>query len=189
MLSVMTQAMSNASFGIYFPRFIGTFFELLAAPLSFIEVTIGYVGAAATKALLIALIILATAGFFVELRIEHPVWMVIFLVLTCVTFSLFGFILGIWADNFEQLQIVPLLVVTPLVFLGGSFYSVTMLPPFWQTVTMFNPVLYLISGFRWSFYGVADVGIGLSLAMILLFLSICLGIIWWVFKTGHRIKT
>jgi len=189
MLSVMTQAMSNASFGIYFPRFIGTVYELLSAPISFVEVVIGYVGAAATKALLIGLIILATAGLFVPLQIAHPIAMIVFLVLTCVTFSLFGFILGIWADNFEQLQFVPLLIVTPLVFLGGAFYSVSMLPPAWQTVTMFNPVIYLISGFRWSFYGTADVSLTLSLAMIALFLAVCVGIVGWIFKTGYRLKT
>jgi ABC-2 type transport system permease protein len=189
MLTVLTQSTSNAAFGIYFPKFIGTIFELLSAPISFLEIVLGYVGAAATKSLTIGLIILLTATFFVDLEIVHPVWMLTFLVLTCVSFSLFGFILGIWAQNFEQLQLVPLLVITPLVFLGGSFYSISMLPPIWQKVTLFNPVVYLISGFRWSFFGEADVGVGLSVAMIALFLSICLGIIWWIFKTGYRIKT
>ncbi|MEL6677789.1 MAG: ABC transporter permease [Pseudomonadota bacterium] len=188
MLSVMTQSISNASFGIYFPRFIGTIYELLSAPVSFLEIVIGYVGAAATKSLLIGVIILATAHFFVPLEIQHPVAMLAFLVLTCVSFSLFGFIIGIWADNFEQLQLVPLLVITPLVFLGGSFYSISMLPEVWQTITLFNPVVYLIDGFRWSFFGTADVGVGYSLAAISAFLGICLGIIWWIFKTGYRIK-
>lgn len=189
MLTVLTQATSNAAFGIYFPKFIGTIYELLSAPISFLEIVMGYVGAAATKALAIGLIILLTAAFFVDLQIAHPFWMLIFLVLTCVSFSLFGFILGIWAQNFEQLQLVPLLVITPLVFLGGSFYSISMLPPLWQNVTLFNPVVYLISGFRWSFYGTADVAVGLSVTMIALFLAICLAIIWWIFKTGYRIKT
>lgn len=189
MLTVLTQATSNAAFGIYFPKFIGTIYELLSAPISFLEIVMGYVGAAATKALAIGLIILLTAAFFVDIQIAHPFWMLTFLVLTCVSFSLFGFILGIWAQNFEQLQLVPLLIITPLVFLGGSFYSISMLPPLWQNVTLFNPVVYLISGFRWSFYGTADVAIGLSVTMIALFLAICLGIIWWIFKTGYRIKT
>lgn len=189
MLSVLTQSVSNASFGIYFPRFIGTVYELLSAPISFIEIVIGYVGAAATKSLAIGLIILATAGLFMPLRIDHTVWMLGFLILTCVSFSLFGFIIGIWAKNFEQLQLVPLLVITPLVFLGGSFYSISMLPPVWQTVTLFNPVVYLVSGFRWSFFGTADVGVGLSLAMIVLFLAVCLGITWWIFRSGYRLKT
>lgn len=188
MLSVMTQAVSNASFGIYFPRFIGTVYELLSAPINFLEIVLGYVGAAATKSLAIGLIILATAGLFVPLQIAHPFAMLLFLVLTCVSFSLFGFILGIWADNFEQLQFVPLLIVTPLVFLGGAFYSVTMLPPAWQIVTLFNPVVYLISGFRWSFFGQADVSPLLSLGMIALFLALCLGVIGWIFKTGYRLK-
>ena len=189
MLSVMTQAISNASFGIYFPRFIGTVYELLTSPISFLEIVIGYVGAAATKSLIIGLIILATAGLFVPLQIAHPLAMLFFLVLTCITFSMFGFILGIWADNFEQLQFVPLLIVTPLVFLGGSFYSISMLPPAWQTVTLFNPVVYLISGFRWSFFGTTDVSLGLSLGMVGLFLGICVAIIGWIFKTGYRLKT
>ncbi|TMV11579.1 ABC transporter permease [Arenibacterium halophilum] len=188
MLSVMTQALSNASFGIYFPKFIGTIYELLTAPVSFLEIVIGYVGAAATKALFIGTVILITSTFFVDLTIAHPFAMVLFLLLTCLSFALFGFIIGIWAKNFEQLQLVPLLIVTPLVFLGGSFYSISMLPPFWQTVTHFNPVLYLISGFRWSFFGVADVPIGISLAAIALFTALCLGVIWWIFKTGWRLR-
>ncbi len=189
MLTVLTQSVSNASFGIYFPKFIGTMYELLSAPVSFLEIVIGYVGAAATKSFVIALIILVTADLFVPIRVDYPFWMLAFLVLTCVSFSLMGFIIGIWAKNFEQLQLVPLLIITPLVFLGGSFYSITMLPPFWQTVTLFNPVVYLISGFRWSFFGIADVALGLSLAMILLFLGICLALIWWIFRTGYRIKS
>ena len=188
MLSLLTQSISNASFGIYFPKFTGTIYEILSAPISFYEVVIGYVGAAATKSLIIGAIILATAGFFVDLNIAHPFWMLAFLILTCITFSLFGFIIGIWADNFEKLQLIPLLVITPLVFLGGSFYSVDMLPPFWQKVTLFNPVLYLISGFRWSFFEVADVSVGLSLTMIVLFLAICIAIVWWIFKTGHKLR-
>ncbi len=189
MLSLLTQSISNASFGIFFPKFTGTIYELLSAPVSSMEIVISYVGAAATKSIILGLIILATAGLFVPLEIAHPVWMLAFLVLTAVTFSLFGFILGIWADGFERLQIVPLLIITPLIFLGGSFYSVDMLPPFWQTVTLFNPVVYLISGFRWSFYSIADVSIGVSLAMTLLFLVICLATVWWIFKTGYRLKT
>lgn len=188
MLSLITQSISNASFGIYFPKFTGTIYELLSAPVSYYEILIGYVGAAATKALIVGTIILLTAGFFVDMQILHPVWMIGFLILTAITFSLFGFIVGIWADNFEKIQLVPLLIVTPLVFLGGSFYSISMLPPAWQTVTLFNPVLYLISGFRWSFYGVADVGVGISLMMILGFLALCVGIVWWIFKTGYQIK-
>ncbi len=189
MLSLLTQSISNASFGIYMPKFTGTIFELLSAPISFYEILLGYVGAAATKSMALGLIILATAGFFVPLEIAHPVWMMLFLVLTCVTFSLFGFIIGIWADSFEKLQIIPLLIITPLVFLGGSFYSVSMLPPVWQTVTLFNPVVYLISGFRWSFYGIADVDVSLSLFMISLFLAACLAIVWWIFRTGYQIKS
>ena len=189
MLSVMTQAISNASFGIYFPKFIGTIFELLSAPINFFEIVLGYVGAAATKALLIGGVILITAGFFVDLDIQHPVMMVAFLVMICISFSLFGFIIGIWSENFQQLQLIPLLVITPLVFLGGAFYSVSMLPEGWQTVTLFNPVVYLISGFRWSFFGVADVGVGLSLAAIGIFFALCLGVVWWIFKTGYRIKS
>lgn len=188
MLSLLTQSVSNASFGIYFPRFTGTIYELLSAPISTMEIVLAYVGAAATKSLILAAIILATAGFFVPLRIEHPAWMVLFLVLTAVTFSLLGFIIGIWADGFEKLQVIPLLIITPLTFLGGSFYSIHMLPPFWQAVSMANPVVYLISGFRWSFYGVADVSVGLSLGMTLVFMALSLGIIAWIFKTGYRIK-
>ena len=189
MLSLVTQSISNGSFGIFFPKFTGTIYELLSAPVSSIEIVLGYVGAAATKSIILALIILATAGLFVPLGIAHPLWMLLFLVLTAVTFSLFGFILGIWADGFERLQLVPLLIITPLIFLGGSFYSVDMLPPFWQTVSLFNPVVYLISGFRWSFYGIADVSVGVSLAMTVLFLAICLATVWWIFKTGYRLKT
>ncbi len=188
MLSVMTQATSNASFGIYFPKFIGTIYELLSAPVNFLEITMGYVGAAATKAMFIGLIILGTAYFFVDLQIAHPIAMLAFLTLTCISFALLGFIIGIWAGNFEQLQLIPLLVITPLVFLGGSFYSITMLPPVWQTITLFNPVVYLISGFRWAFFGTADVGIGVSLAAIALFTGICLAVIWWIFRTGWRIR-
>ena len=189
MLSLLTQSISNASIGIYFPKFTGTIFEILSAPVSYLEVVVSYVGAAATKSAVIGLIILATAGLFVPLHIEHPFVMLLFLLLTSVTFSLFGFIIGIWADGFEKLQIVPLLVVTPLTFLGGSFYSIHMLPPFWQTVTLFNPVVYLVSGFRWSFYGVGDVSVGVSLAMTALFLALCLGAVWWIFRTGYRLKT
>jgi len=188
MLALLTQSIANASFGIFFPKFTGTIYEVLSAPISFIEILIGYVGAAATKSLIIGLIILGTAGFFVPLEIAHPFWMLSFLILTCITFSLFGFIIGLWADNFEKLQLIPMLVITPLVFLGGSFYSVSMLPPAWQTVTLFNPVVYLISGFRWSFFEVADVSVGLSLTMVLLFLFACLFIVWWMFKTGYRLK-
>ena len=188
MLTVMTQATSNASFGIYFPKFIGTVYELLSAPLSFLEIVIGYVGAAATKALIIGGMILLTSTFFVDLSVEHPLAMLAFLVLTCLSFALMGFIIGIWAGNFEQLQLVPLLIVTPLVFLGGSFYSISMLPPFWQTVTLFNPVVYLISGFRWAFFGISDVPIGLSLLAIGAFCAICLGIIWLIFRTGWRLR-
>jgi ABC-2 type transport system permease protein len=187
-LSVLQQSIANASFGIYFPRFTGTIYELLSAPVSFYEAMIGYVGAAATKSIVLALIILATAGLFVPLHIAHPVLMLVFLVLMAVTFSLFGFIIGIWADGFEKLQVIPLLVMTPLVFLGGSFYSISMLPPFWQTVSLFNPVVYLISGFRWSFYEISDVNIGISMAMIALFLTLCVLTVWWIFKTGYRLK-
>jgi ABC-2 type transport system permease protein len=189
MLSLLTQSISNASFAIFFPKFMGTIYELLSAPVSSIEIVISYVGAAATKSIILGLIILATAGLFVPLEIAHPLWMITFLVLTAVTFSLFGFILGIWADGFEKLQLVPLLIITPLIFLGGSFYSVDMLPPIWQTVSLFNPVVYLISGFRWSFYGIADVSVGVSLSMTILFLAICLATVWWIFKTGYRLKT
>lgn len=188
MLSLLTQSVSNASFGIFFPKFTGTVYEVMSAPISFFEIIVGYVGAAATKSMIIGLIILLTASFFVELRIEHPVWMVTFLVLTCISFSLLGFIIGLWANDFERLQVVPLLIITPLVFLGGTFYSVSMLPPLWQTITLFNPVLYLVSGFRWSFFEVSDVNVGVSLGVILLFLSICSGIVWWMFKTGYRLK-
>ncbi len=188
MLSLLTQSISNAAFGIYFPRFTGTIYELLSAPVSYIEIVLAYVGAAASKSIILGLIILATAWLFVPMRIEHPVWMLLFLVLTAVTFSLFGFIIGIWAEGFEKLQLVPLLIVTPLTFLGGSFYSIDMLPPFWQTVTLFNPVVYLISGFRWSFYGIADVGVGVSLAMTLVFLAACLAVVHWIFRTGYKLK-
>ena len=188
MLTVMTQAISNASFGIYFPKFIGTIYELLSAPINFIEIVFGYVGAAATKALFIGVVILATSFFFVDITIEHPLAMIAFLILTCLSFALFGFIIGIWAGSFEQLQLVPLLIITPLVFLGGSFYSISMLPPVWQTISMFNPVVYLISGFRWAFFGLADVPIGLSLLAIAAFFSLCLAAVGWIFKTGWRIR-
>ncbi|MCA8884445.1 MAG: ABC transporter permease [Rhodobacteraceae bacterium] len=188
MLSVMTQSISNASFGIYFPKFIGTIYEHLSAPVNFLEIVLGYVGAAATKSFIIGLIILVTAFFFVDLSIAHPVAMLLFLVLTCVSFSLLGFIIGIWANNFEQLQLIPLLVITPLVFLGGSFYSITMLPPIWRAVSMFNPVVYLISGFRWSFFGQSDVSVGWSLLAIALFTGICIGIVGWMFRTGYRLR-
>ncbi len=188
MLSLLTQSISNASFGIYFPKFIGTIYELLSAPVSSLEIVIGYVGAAATKSAMLGFITLATAAFFVPLHIQHPVWMVAFLLLTCITFSLFGFIIGIWARNFEQLQLIPLLIVTPLAFLGGSFYSISMLPPLWQKISLANPVVYLVSGFRWSFFGTADVRIEISLAITLLFLVACLGIVTWIFRTGYRIK-
>jgi len=189
MLSVITQSISNASFGIYFPKFIGTIYELLSAPITFLEIVLGYVGAAATKALFIGVVILGTASLFVDVDIAHPLAMVAFLLLTCLSFALFGFIIGIWAGNFEQLQMVPLLIITPLVFLGGSFYSITMLPPVWQTITLFNPVVYLISGFRWSFFGTADVPIGFSLLAITAFTALCLAVIWWIFKTGWRIRS
>jgi len=188
MLSIMTQSLSNASFGIYFPRFSGTIYEVLSAPMSFWEATAGYVGAAATKSLLIGLITLATAGLFVPIEIAHPFWMLAFLILTTITFSLFGFLIGVWADGFEKLQLIPLLVVTPMVFLGGAFYSIDMLPSAWQTVTMFNPVVYLISGFRWSFYEISDVSVGVSLVMVMFFMGICLALIAWIFKTGYRLK-
>jgi len=189
MLALLTQSVSNASFGIYFPRFTGTIYELLSAPVSPLETVIAYVGAAATKSIVLGLVILATAALFVPLRIEHPAWMLVFLVLTALTFSLLGFIIGIWADGFEKLQLVPLLIVTPLTFLGGTFYSVQMLPPFWQTVTLFNPVVYLVSGFRWSFYGIADVSVALSLGMTAAFLAVALAIVVWIFRTGYRLKT
>ncbi|MBT0960442.1 ABC transporter permease [Denitromonas iodatirespirans] len=188
MLALLTQSVSNASFGIYFPRFTGTIYEVLSAPVSYLEIVIAYVGAAATKSLILGSIILATAGLFVDIRIEHPLWMLLFFVLTAFTFSLLGFIIGIWADGFEKLQLVPMLIVTPLTFLGGSFYSIHMLPPFWQTVTLFNPVVYLVSGFRWSFYGLADVSPALSLGMTLLFLVVCIGVVAWIFRTGYRLK-
>ena len=188
MLSIMTESISNSSFAIYFPKFSGTIFELLSAPISFVEVVLGYVGAAATKSVIIGGIILATASFFVEIDIAHPVLMFVFLVLISVSFSLFGFILGVWADGWEKLTIVPILVIMPLTFLGGTFYSISMLPPAWQTVSLFNPIVYLISGFRWSFYENADVAVGLSLAMVILFLTACLGVVWWVFKTGYRLR-
>ena len=189
MLSLLTQSISNASFGIFFPKFTGTIYELLSAPVSYVEIVISYVGAAATKSMILGLIILGTSGLFVPLEVQHPLWMLAFLVLTAVTFSLFGFLLGIWAEGFEKLQLVPFLIITPLIFLGGSFYSVDMLPPFWQTVTLFNPVVYLISGFRWSFYGLADVSVALSLGMTVFFLAVCLTAVWWIFKTGYRLKT
>ncbi len=188
MMMLLTQSVANASFGIYFPRFVGTIYELLSAPISYMEIVLGYVGAAASKSIILGLIILATAGLFVPLRIAHPAWMAAFLVLTALTFSLLGFIIGIWADGFEKLQIIPLLIITPLTFLGGSFYSVSVLPPVWQTISLFNPVLYLISGFRWSFYGIADVSVGLSLAATMLFLALCLVAVWWIFRTGYRLK-
>ncbi len=189
MLSVLTQSLANASFGIYFPKFTGTIYELLSAPISAMEIVIGYVGAAATKSVILAVITLITARLFVDFEIAHPVWMVVFLSLTALTFSLFGFIIGIWADGFEKLQIIPLLVITPLTFLGGTFYSISMLPPIWQKITLFNPVVYLISGFRWSFFDKGDVGVGLSVAMTLVFLGACLAGIWWIFKTGYKLKT
>jgi ABC-2 type transport system permease protein len=188
MLSILTQSVSNASFGIYFPKFTGTIYELLSAPVSYREIVVSYVGAAATKSIVLGVIILGTAALFVPLRIEHPLWMIFFLVLTSVTFSLFGFIIGIWADGFEQLQLIPLLMITPLTFLGGTFYSIDMLPPVWQTVSLFNPVVYLVSGFRWSFYGVADVSVWLSLAMTGAFLAISLVVVAWIFRTGYRLK-
>ena len=189
MLALLTESISNASFGIYMPKYSGTIYEVLSAPISYIEIVIGYVGAAATKSIILGLIILITARLFVSFEIAHPVLMVGFLVLTAVTFSLFGFIIGVWADGWEKLQVVPLLIVTPLTFLGGSFYSISMLPPFWQKVTLFNPVVYLVSGFRWSFYGTSDVGVGISLGMTMAFLLLCLAAIWWIFKTGYRLKT
>jgi ABC-2 type transport system permease protein len=188
MMMLLTQSVANASFGIYFPRFTGTIYEILSAPVSFVEIVIGYVGAAATKSVILGLIILASAFLFVPIRIAHPVWMAAFLVLTAVTFSLFGFIIGVWADGFEKLQVVPLLVITPLTFLGGAFYSIDVLPPVWRTVTLFNPVVYLVSGFRWAFFEIADVGVGVSLAMTLGFLVLCLAVIWWIFRTGYRLK-
>jgi len=189
MMMLLTQSVANASFGIYFPRFTGTIYELLSAPVSYLEIVLGYVGAAATKSIILGVLILATAALFVPLQIAHPFWMLAFLVLTALTFSLFGFIIGIWADGFEKLQIIPLLVITPLTFLGGSFYSTSVLPPVWQTVTLFNPVVYLISGFRWSFYGSADVAVSTSLMMTMAFFMICLVVVAWIFKTGYRLKS
>ena len=188
MLSVLTQSIANASFGIFFPKFTGTIYEILSAPISFYEALIGFVGAAASKSLFLAAIILITASFFVVLNVAHPFWMLAFLILTCIAFSLFGFIIGLWAENFEKLQIVPLLIITPLVFLGGSFYSISMLPPLWQKVTLFNPVLYLVSGFRWSFFEISDVSVGISLLMIVVFLSACIGVVAWIFKSGYKLK-
>ena len=188
MLSLLTQSISNASFGIFFPKFNGTIYEVMSAPISYFEIVVGYVGAAASKSFILGIVILLTANLFVELNIAHPVWMMAFLILTCISFSLFGFIIGLWAHNFERLQLIPMLVITPLVFLGGSFYSVSMLPPVWQTVTLFNPVLYLISGFRWSFFEVSDVSVGISLMMVVFFLLVCLSLIGWMFKTGYRLK-
>ncbi|MFY9893993.1 MAG: ABC transporter permease [Xanthobacteraceae bacterium] len=188
MLMLLTQSIVNAAFGIYFPRFVGTIYEILSAPVSSFEIVLGSVGAAATKSIILGLIILGTSALFVPLQIVHPFWMLAFLVLTSLSFSLFGFILGVWADTFEQLQIVPLLIVTPLTFLGGTFYSTSVLPPFWRTVTLFNPVLYLISGFRWSFFGLADVNVEISIAVIVLFLFLCMATVWWIFKTGYRLK-
>jgi ABC-2 type transport system permease protein len=188
MLTLLTQSISNASFGIYFPKFTGMIYEVLSAPVSYFEIVLSYVGAAATKSAAIGLIILVTSNFFVTLHIEHPLWMILFLVLTAVTFSLFGFIIGIWADGFEKLQLIPLLVVTPLTFLGGSFYSISMLPPVWQVISLFNPVVYLVSGFRWAFFGTSDVNIWVSLGMTLAFLAACLAIVAWIFRTGYRLK-
>jgi ABC-2 type transport system permease protein len=188
MLTVLTQSVSNASFGIYFPRFTGTIYEILSAPISPFEIVIGYVGAAASKSVILGLIILATAWLFVDYSVAHPLWMIGFLVLTSVTFSLLGFIIGVWADGFEKLQLVPLLIISPLTFLGGSFYTIDMLPPGWRTVALFNPAVYLVSGFRWSFYGVADVSVAVSLGMTLVFLLVCLAAIWWIFRTGYRLK-
>src|SRR5499433_1922941 len=189
MMMLLTQSVANASFGIYFPRFTGTIYELLSAPISYFEIVLGYVGAAATKSIILGLLVLATAALFVPLRIAHPVWMVAFLVLTALSFSLFGFIIGVWADGFEKLQVIPLLVITPLAFLGGSFYSISVLPPIWRAISLFNPVVYLISGFRWSFYDAADVSVDMSLAMTLLFLLLCLSVVWWIFRTGYRLKS
>ncbi len=189
MLALLTESISNASFGIYMPKFSGTIYEILSAPISYVEIVIGYVGAAATKSIILGLLILTTARLFVPFEIAHPLWMIIFLVLTAVTFSLFGFIIGIWADGFEKLQIIPLMIITPLAFLGGSFYSISMLPPLWQKITLFNPVVYLISGFRWSFYNVSDVNVAISVGMTLVFLVVCFTVVWWIFKTGSRLKS
>ena len=188
MLSILTESISNASFGIYMPKFAGTIYEVLSAPISALEIVMGYVGAAATKSVILGFVILVTARLFVDFSVAHPLWMATFLVLTSVTFSLFGFIIGIWADSFQKLQVVPLMVITPLAFLGGSFYSISMLPPVWQTIALFNPVVYLVSGFRWSFYGTSDVSVGISLAMTLVFMLACLTAVWWVFRTGYRLK-
>ena len=188
MLSLLNESISNAAFGIYMPKWSGTVYELLSAPVSFVEVVMGYVGAAATKSVLLGLLILATARIFVPYEIAHPLWMLCFLLLTALTFSLFGFIIGLWADDFQKLQVIPLMVVTPLTFLGGAFYSINMLPPLWQKITLFNPVVYLVSGFRWSFYGVADVNVAVSVAAILGFLALCLGAVWWIFRTGWKLK-
>ncbi|HKQ96114.1 MAG TPA: ABC transporter permease [Aestuariivirgaceae bacterium] len=188
MLSLLTQSIANSSFGIYFPKFIGTIYELLSAPVSYLEIVIGYVGAAATKSIMLGVIILVTAALFVPVVVMHPFWMIVFLVLTAVTFCLFGFIIGIWADGFEKLQIIPLLIITPLTFLGGTFYSIDVLPPFWRTLTLFNPIVYLVSGFRWSFYESADVAVEVSLLMTLAFLGLCIAVIWWIFRTGYRLK-
>ena len=188
MLMLLTQSTANASFGIYFPRFVGTIYEHLSAPVSYVEMVLGFVGAAATKSIILGLIVLGTAGLFVPLRIEHPFWMIAFLLLTAISFSLFGFILGIWADGFEKLQVVPLLIITPLTFLGGTFYSINVLPPLWQKIALFNPIVYLVSGFRWSFFESSDVHIGVSLAMALFFLALCIGVVGWIFKTGYRLK-
>ena len=189
MLSLFTESLNNASFGIYLPKFTGTIYEILSAPVSAVEIVLAYVGAAATKSVILGLVILATASLFVPLHIEHPIWMIAFLVMTAAAFSLFGFIIGVWAKGFEQLQFIPMLIITPLTFLGGAFYSIDMLPPAWRTVSLFNPIVYLISGFRWSFYETADVGVGLSLAMTLLFFALCLGAVVWIFRTGYRLKT
>jgi len=188
MLSLMTESISNASFGIYMPKYAGTIYEVLSAPVSWVEIVIGYVGAAATKSVVLGLILLATARVFIPFHIERPFWLAGFLLLTAVTFSMFGFVLGIWATGFEKLQIVPMMIITPLTFLGGSFYSINMLPPFWQQVTLFNPVVYLVSGFRWSFYGMADINVGISLGMTVVFLALCMGTIWWIFRTGYHLK-
>jgi ABC-2 type transport system permease protein len=188
MLMLMTESTANGSFGIYMPRYSGTIYEVLSAPVSHVEIVLGYVGAAATKSVLLGILAMITARLFVPFEIAHPLWMIAFLVLTAITFSLFGFILGIWADSFEKLQIVPMLIVTPLTFLGGTFYSISMLPPLWQKITLFNPVVYLVSGFRWSFYGISDVDVGISLGMTFAFLLLCLGVVWWIFRTGYRLK-
>lgn len=188
MLALLTQSISNAGFGIFFPKFVGSIYEIMSAPMSFLEILLGYVGAAATKSFIIGCIILLTASFFVEIHIKHPLMMLLFFLLTCITFSLLGFIIGLWANNFEKLQIVPLLVITPLVFLGGTFYSIDMLPEFWQQVSLFNPVVYLVSGFRWSFYEVSDVSVGLSFVVIFGFLALCSALVWWIFKTGYQLK-